>query len=225
MSKFNFSKTEAATENNFLKPGIYKARISDVTLGVYPAKKTPYLEIVFETDEGFTLSEKLTYGSDKASDVLASRIQYLHTAWYDKKLDKELDIEGLAAYLKKAFVTPKAGTRNLIVGGETVKETGKTYARLPFAGFIAPEDTELGEFEEDDKNWDKYVTVKSSGNAASGKKNGLLNSDDDDSDKLPFDDEDEKPVSSSKNGVKTKTDKKGAKTEKAEEEKEDLPWG
>jgi hypothetical protein len=178
MSKttFNFGNAEAAAELEFLKPGVYAMKISEVKLGVFPQKKTGYLGITFTNEDGQSYTEKLSYASEKAVEVFMSRLQYLHEAWTNKKLDKVFkSIEEVESYFGKAFVNPKAGTRNVIIGGET---NGKvTYASLPFTNFIVPKDSdlELGEFEEGDANWKKYVKVSDRKSEASGKKNGILN--------------------------------------------------
>jgi hypothetical protein len=177
---FDFKNTEAAKEVSFLKPGVYAMKVTEVKLDKFP-KGSPYLGITFETADGLKLTEKMGYSSDKALEVFVSRLQYLHEAWTKKKLDKVLtSAEDVEAYFKKTFVNPKAGTRLIIVGGEV---SGKnTYATLPFTGFIVGDDSKLteGEFEEGSEEWKKYVKASNRKSEATGKKNGVLNEDDDD---------------------------------------------
>jgi len=178
-TSFNFGSVEAAAELAFLKPGVYTMKISEVKLDKFP-KGSPYLGITFTTEDGDSYTEKMGYSSEKAVEVFMSRLQYLHEAWTNKKLDKVFkSIEEVESYFRKTFVNPKAGTRNIVIGGEV---NGKnTYASLPFTNFIVPEDSdlELGEFTEGDANWKKYVKLSNRKSEASGKKNGILNDSDD----------------------------------------------
>ena len=110
-----------------------------------------------------------------------SRLQYLHEAWTNKKLAKVFkSAEEIEKYFKTAFVNPKAGTRNIVIGGEVVGKN--TYASLPFTNFIVSDDSNLdeGEFTEGDDNWKKYVKKSNRTTEASGKKNGILNENDSD---------------------------------------------
>lgn len=176
---FDFKNAEAAKEVSYLKPGVYSMKITDVKLDKFP-KGSPYLGLTFETVDGLKLTEKMGFSTDKALEVFISRLQYLHEAWTGKKLDKVLkSVEEVETYFKKTFVNPKAGTRNIIVGGEI---TGKnTYAVLPFTNFITT-DLDEGEFTEGDENWKKYVKKSNRTSEASGQKNGILNEDQDDGD-------------------------------------------
>ena len=195
---FDFKSTEAAQETSYLKPGVYSVKVTEVKAGEFPQKKSPYLGVTFTTDEGLTIQEKFPL-SEKA----LPRLQYFHEAWTGKKLDKVFkSVAEVEAYFTKTFVNPKAGTRNLVVGGEV---NGKVvYGNLPYTGFIAGDDSdlELGEFTEGDENWKKYVKKSNRTSESSGKGNGILN-----------DDEDEKPK---KGGGKKKEDEDDAD--------EDTPW-
>jgi hypothetical protein len=178
MSKttFDFKSAEAAKEMSFLKPGIYAMKITEVKIDKFP-KGAPYLGITFENADGLKLTEKMGYSSEKAVEVFVSRLQYLHEAWTGKKLDKILKSpEEVEAYFAKTFVNPKAGTRNIVVGGEI---NGKNiYAALPFTNFIT-KDAET-EFEEGSEEWKKFVKISNRKSEASGQKNGVLNEKDED---------------------------------------------
>jgi len=178
---FNFKETEAAKELSFLTPGVYAMKISDVKLDKFP-KGQPYLGLTFTTEEGLSFTEKMGYSSEKAREVFMARLQYLHEAWTNKKLDKAFkSVEEVETYFKKCFVNVKAGTRNIVIGGEAVGKN--VYASLPFTNFIVGDDSDLevGEFTEGDDNWKKYVKKSNRTTAASGQKNGILNEDADDS--------------------------------------------
>lgn len=174
---FDFSNAESAKEVSYLKPGVYAMKITEVKLDKFP-KGSPFLGITFETADGLKLTEKMGFSTEKALEVFISRLQYLHEAWTGKKLDKVLkSVEEVEAYFKKTFVNPKAGTRNIIVGGEV---NGKNvYAALPFTNFITT-DLDEGEFTEGSDEWKKYVKASNRKSEASGKKNGILNEDADD---------------------------------------------
>lgn len=177
MSKttFDFKNAEAAKESAYLKPGIYTMKITEVKIDKFP-KGAPYLGFTFETADGLKFTEKMGYSSEKAVEVFVSRLQYLHEAWVGKKLDKILKTpEEVQAYFSKTFVNPKAGTKNIIIGGEV---NGKNvYAALPFTNFITTEDET--EFTEGSDEWKKYVKASNRKSEASGQKNGILNESDD----------------------------------------------
>lgn len=187
---FDFKSTEAAQETSYLKPGVYPVKITEVKAGEFSQKKSPYLGVTFTTDEGLSITEKFPL-SEKA----LPRLQYLHEAWTNKKLDKVFkSIEEVETYFAKTFVNPKAGTRNLVVGGEVNGQT--VYGNLPYTGFIVGKDSdlELGEFEEGDDNWKRYVKKSTRTSETSGKAGGILNDADSDKPKRgrPAKDEKEK---------------------------------
>jgi hypothetical protein len=250
---FDFSKTDAAKESNYMRPGVHRVKIADVKAGEFPQSKLPYLGITFENAEGVKIEEKFVLKAkdpDSKSNPL-SRLQYLHEAWSGKLLDKAFkSIAEMEAYFKKVFVNAKAGTRNLIVGGEI---NGKVvYGRLPFTGFlVADGEIDLGEFEEGSDEWKKYVKKSTRTTEASGKKGGLLNDaddDDDDTDDLPFDEDDndddvqeEAPKNTKKAGAAkdskpaakaagskgssaTKAPKKKEEEAADDDDADDMPW-
>lgn len=202
---FDFQSTEAAQETSYLKPGVYAVKITEVKAGEFPQKKSPYLGVTFTTAEGLSITEKFPL-SEKA----LGRLQYLHEAWTNKKLDKVFkSVEEVETYFAKTFVNKKAGARNLVVGGEI---NGKvTYGSIPYTGFIAGDDSdlELGEFEEGGDNWKKYVRKSNRPTETTGRTSGILNNDDDE-------ENDEKPA-------KGKTGKTTGK-KKDDDDEEDTPW-
>lgn len=181
---YNFTETESAKENSYLNPGIYKAKITEVKLGKTKNKGTEFLGITFTTDggkitENFMLSEKAL-----------PRLQYLHEAWTGKKLNKNFKTATeVEEYFAKVFTNVKAGAKNLVVGGEVNGQN--VYAKLPYTAFIADSDAELGEFEQGDADWKKYVKKTAPAAETDGKPNGLLNDTDDDNDAKGDDDGDD----------------------------------
>lgn len=196
---FKFSKVEAATESAFLKPGVYKFKVTEVKLGKSKTKETPSLDVTFTTENDLSITENF-YLSEGA----LGRIQYLYTAWVGKKIDKDFaSAEEVVAFFKKTF-SPKAPAKLVIVGGE--KDGDKVYARLPFTNFVT-EDLEEGEFEEGDENFKKHVKASNKTTAATGKKNGILNDSDE--------------VAEKKSSAKTS---KKEETKEDADEDGDTPW-
>lgn len=197
---FDFSKTESATESSYLKPGVYNVKITKGEFGKSKEKETPFVAFTFSTEEGPSVVEKFMI-TEKA----ISRLQYLHEAWVGKKLEKNFKSEKeVADYFIKIFTSPKAGSRKIVVGGET---TGKNvYASIPYANFIVGDDSdlELGPFEEDSEEWKKYVKKSTRTNESTGKRNGILN-------------DTEESKSSSKKSGKSNDEEEG-------DDGEDMPW-
>lgn len=139
---FDFSKVEAAKQSKFITPGMWRLTPTAVDLET-PENGNPRLNVVFTHRDGGSFRERFII-TPKA----LSRLQYLHEAWFGKKLEKAFSsVEQLGEYFKKALLT-KVKEMPMIVGGEEAQD-GKVYARLPFTGFVVTNEdlfTE-GEFE------------------------------------------------------------------------------
>lgn len=234
---FNFKGVEAAKPSSYLKPGYYRVRVTDVKSGKFDKSGIPYVEITFTTQDKLSISEKFVLKSKEANPKFnpISRLVYLHEAWLGTAIDQDFKTpESVAEYFKKVLVNKKAGVKTIVVGGEIVGKV--VYGRIPLAGFIVPEGTEvaLGEFEEGSDEWKQFVRKSNRTTEATGKKGGLLNDDDDDDDFGGDDDEDEdddteeeapapKKATAKKATEKKASAKKAApkKEEPAEEEAED----
>lgn len=212
---FNFKETESAKESSYLKPGVYTVKITKGEKGLTKTSSTPFVGLTFSTAEGLSITENFMI-TDKA----ISRLQYLHEAYTNKKLDKIFkSAEEVADYFIKQFTSAKAPTKKIIVGGEI---NGKiTYGNLPYTGFVVGADSPLeeGEFTEGSDEWNKYVRKSNRATEATNKGQGLLNSVDDDDDD---DTEDKAPAS--KKETKKETKKTSPKVEKEEAEDDDTPW-
>lgn len=180
---FDFSKTEAASEGSYLKPGIYTLKVTKGEAGTTKENKTPFVALTFENEDGLGVTEKFMI-TEKA----LGRLQYLYQGATGKKLEKAFkSAKEVSDFFIKTFTAAKAPALNIVVGGEI---NGKiTYANLPYTNFIAGEDAELGEFEEGDDNWKKYVKKSTRTNESSGKKQGILNDTDADKNDDKTDDE------------------------------------
>lgn len=235
---FNFKGVDAAKAGSYLKPGYYRARVSEVEAGEFEKSGIPYVAVTFTTKEGLSLTEKFTLKTKdpKSKFNPLSRLVYLHEAWLGEGIEAEFKSpEQIASFFKKALANKNAGVKTIIVGGEI---NGKvTYGRLPLTDFIVGEDSEvdLGEFEEGSEEWKQYVKKSTRTTEASGKKSGLLNSDDeddfgsdDDDDNNNEEDQDEEVAT--KKTTKTSEKKTSAKTsekktsKKTDEEEGDGGW-
>lgn len=205
---FDFSKTKAATANNYLNPGIYRLRPTEVKLDKF-AKGSEYIGIKFETEDGQSFIEKFNFGTEKGNKVSAERLQYLHEGFFGKSLTKNFtSTKEIADYFSK-YLTTKPIVKTIVVGG---RDDGKNvYACLPYAGFFVDEDSdvELGEFESGSAQYKKVVRKDEKTSEVAGRANGLLNDTDGDA-----------PIGGGKATAKTTAK---AKAEVAAED-EDEPW-
>jgi hypothetical protein len=222
---YNFSKTKAATANQYLNPGIYKLKVAEVTKDKFSKKGTPYLGIKFENEDGLSFVEKFSFGSDKSSEVAMTRLQYIHLGFFGKECEKEFkNLDEIVAYFDRALTGGKKTiVKTIVVGGN---ESGNTvFACLPYAGFILDDDSEaeLGEFDPGSKEYKKVVTKNTSTSEVAEKANGLLN-----------DSEDDEEIGAKKNGAKkpevakakgaTKPAPKEEEDEADDKEDDDMPW-
>lgn len=163
---FDFSTVEAAVSAEFMVPGYWNVKITDVA---FIDKKddgsaiTPRVKITF-AGKGGQFSDNF-FITPKAMP----RLQYLHEQWIGKKLEKVFEnATGVYAYFEKLFKSPQAQkiSKMIIVGGETVGD--KTYARLPYTGFVLPDEGNFKEeaFEVGSNLWKNHVTVKTNASTA-----------------------------------------------------------
>lgn len=219
---YNFGKTKAATANQYLNPGIYKLKVAEVTKGEFENKKTPFLGIKFENEDGLGFVEKFGFGSDKAVEHALARLQYIHLGFFGKECEKDFkNLDEIVAYFSKALTGGKKTiVKTIVVGGN---QSGTTvFACLPYAGFILEDDTdaELGEFEESSKEYKKVVRKSNSTSEVADQKNGLLNDADDDNEIGKGKKQESKPAA--KAGGKTKPPVEEDDADAKEDD--DMPW-
>jgi len=210
---FNFNGAKAATANNYVNPGIYKVKVTNVELGKFENKGTEYVGITFETEDGASFTEKFSFGSEKAVETSISRLQYLHEAWFTKPLAKDFDsLNEVASYFKKAL-TGKTIIKTIIVGGNKSAQ-GTVFASLPYAGFVIEDtdDVEYGEFDPKSPEYKKYVRVNNTTSEVSGKANGLLNEDN------------AVEIGGAKKGAAPKAEKVSPKKKAVKADDDDMPW-
>jgi hypothetical protein len=148
---YDFSKVEVPEQSSYLKPGMWRLTPTVVELEE-PEKGNPRVNVTFTDGAGASVRERFIL-TPKA----IKRLQYLHEAWFGKKLEKAFSSnKQIGEYFKKALLT-NAKEMPMIVGGEQAPD-GKVYARLPFLYFIVKEDQfEEGAFEEGTQRWNSVV--------------------------------------------------------------------
>jgi len=157
---FDFSNVDMPANKSYLQPGYYTLGITDAKYvkpdGTKPdgSPKTPYIEVTFSGETG-ALNEKF-FVTPKALD----RLQYLHMAWFDKKLEKPFkSSEEVGMYFTKVL-TMKPIKKGVCVGGKQGND-GKIYANLPYSNFILPDNMNFteGAFEIGDANYRQNVKM------------------------------------------------------------------
>jgi hypothetical protein len=150
----DFGQVPAATAQEFLEPGMYRLKVNrDKTKVEEPVGKTPYLSVQFVNEGGSSLTEKF-FLTAKA----LPRLQYLHEAWFSKKLDiKFKSFTDIGKYFVNAL-TSKIVTRPMIVGGK-IAANGKFYSGLPYSGFVVADESQFeeGAFAKDSDQYNRVV--------------------------------------------------------------------
>lgn len=167
---FDFSQVAPATSSGYLEPGMYTVTPTEVKLEK-PSGKNPYLSVTFSTKGGNIVRENF-YLTPKAM----GRLQYLHEAWFSRKLEKAFKtVDEIAAYFNKALLHKSAGYKSVIVGG-TISNNGKVYGNLPYTNFLVPEGVafEEGAFDVDSANYKNYVKKSNLTNAATMSDDSIL---------------------------------------------------
>lgn len=151
----NFAEVPTATTSEYLEPGMYRLKVDkDGSKLFEPLNKTPYIAVRFTSEKGASLTEKF-FLTAKA----LPRLQYLHEAWFNKKLDKTFkSFKEVGEYFLK-YLTMKIVTRPMVVGGKWATN-GKFYSGLPYTGFVIADESlfEEGAFEKDSDQYKKVVT-------------------------------------------------------------------
>jgi len=166
----NFSQIPVATSSSYLEPGMYRLKVDPSgTKLIEPAGKTPYVAIKFVSDAGGSLTEKF-FLTAKA----LPRLQYLHEAWFGKKLEKEFKTyPEIGKYFEKVMTLKPEVSRPMITGGKFTADN-KFYGGLPYTGFVVADESlfEEGAFDPNSaryKNvvsWDKPNPAVASNNSA-----------------------------------------------------------
>jgi hypothetical protein len=152
----DFGKVDAAQNPEFLEPGMYRLKVDkEGTKLVTPQGKTPYLNVKFISETGGFINEKF-FLTAKA----LPRLQYLHEAWFNKRLDKAFKSMLEVGNYFNAALTSKIVTRPMITGGK-ISADGKFYSGLPYTGFVVADETlfEEGVFEKDSARYKQVVQV------------------------------------------------------------------
>jgi hypothetical protein len=167
----NFSTVNAATASSYLEPGMYRLKVDAANTKVFtPEGKTAYLSVKFVTENGASVTEKF-FLTAKA----LPRLQYLHEAWFNKKLDKQFKTYPEVGEYFRHALTLKIVSRPMIVGGK-VNADGKFFAGLPYSGFVVADEGlfEEGAFEKDSARYKNVVQVEKPNPAVANNNAALL---------------------------------------------------
>jgi hypothetical protein len=167
----NFSDVPAASANEYLEPGMYRLSVDkEGTKVVTENVKSPYLQVRFVAANGASVTEKF-FLTAKA----LPRLQYLHEAWFNKRLERSFDsFKDIGEYFK-AGLTAKIVSRPMVTGGKITAD-GKFYSGLPYSGFVimSEADFEEGPFEKDSVRYKNAVRIEKPNAAVAGTDAALL---------------------------------------------------
>lgn len=167
----NFSKISAATSSSYLEPGMYRLKVDAAgTKVIKPEGKTPYLAVKFVSDEGASVTEKF-FLTAKA----LPRLQYLHEAWFNKRLEKEFTSYGeIGDYFQK-MLTAKIVSRPMITGGK-IAANKQFYSGLPYTGFVVADESlfEEGPFDPESARYKNVVTIEKPNPAVARSNSAIL---------------------------------------------------
>lgn len=186
-NSINFSQVPTATSSSYLEPGMYRLKVDPTgTKVVAVPGKTSYLAVKFIADNGGSVTEKF-FLTAKA----LPRLQYLHEAWFSKKLDKSFKTyEDVGEYFRK-YLTTNVTSRPMITGGKFTAD-GKFYSGLPYTGFVIADESlfEEGPLDPNSARYKNVVTVEKPNPAVANTNSALLPEADDlpDSGYVPVDD-------------------------------------
>jgi len=131
-SVLDFSGVKAA-ESNYLKPGQYLMRITDVKLDKSSRKGTPFLQLTFETKEGKKLNHDF-YLSDKSKTL--ERFQYVFEGFTGAPLSQAFSSYEEAAQIVKAALV-KSPFKPVQVSARQIPD-GRVFNDLAYVGFMLP---------------------------------------------------------------------------------------
>lgn len=153
----NFGNVDAATESAYLAPGMYRLKVDTESLKVIaPEGKNAYLAVRFVDEKGGAVGEKF-FLTAKAMP----RLQYLHEAWFSKKLEKSFtSFVQVGEYFQYALAQ-KPITKPMVVGGK-VSPDGRFFSGLPYSGFVIVDESQFeeGPFEKGSDQYNKVVQVQ-----------------------------------------------------------------
>jgi hypothetical protein len=167
----DFGSVNAASSTEYLEPGMYRLKVDkEGTKLVTPEGKTPYLNVRFTSENGASLNEKF-FLTAKA----LPRLQYLHEAWFNKRLDKKFTSMLDVGKYFQAALTAKIVTRAMITGGKITTD-GKFYSGLPYTGFVLVDESQFeeGAFDKDSARYKAAVSYDKPNPAVAGTSSAVL---------------------------------------------------
>lgn len=167
----DFGRVDAASESTYLEPGMYRLKVDKERTTLFtPEGKTPYLAVKFVDQNGGGVNEKF-FLTAKAMP----RLQYLHEAWFNKKLDRKFTSFLEVGEYFKAALTAKIVSRPMVVGGKTTPD-GKFFSGLPYTGFVIIDESlfEEGPFDKDSEQYRRVVKVEKPNPAVANNDSSIL---------------------------------------------------
>lgn len=168
----NFGEVPVATSASYLEPGMYRLKVDPAgTKIVKQPGKTTYLAVKFTSDNGAALTEKFFITAKSLP-----RLQYLHEAWFNKKLDRKFaTYDEVAEYFRQALTVKPEVSRPMITGGKVTTD-GKFFSSLPYTGFIVGDESlfEEGPFDPTSARYKNVVTIEKPNPAVANTNAALL---------------------------------------------------
>lgn len=167
----DFGQVNAASSPEFLEPGMYRLKVDKTNCKVVtPEGKTPYLSVKFVSESGASVNEKF-FLTAKA----LPRLQYLHEAWFNKRLDKAFKSMIEVGTYFVAALTAKIVTRPMVTGGKFTAD-GKFFSGLPYTGFVVADESlfEEGAFDKDSPRYKQVVQIEKPNPAVAGTSAAIL---------------------------------------------------
>jgi len=167
----DFGSVSAAAESKFLEPGMYRLKFDKEGIVLFtPDGKTPYLSARLYSQDGGAINEKF-FLTAKA----LPRLQYLHEALLDKKLDKKFTSFIQVGEYFKAVLSALTKSYPVVTAGKITPD-GKFYSGLPYTGFIVKDESlfEEGPFDKDSDQYKRLVKVEKPNPMVAGTDSSIL---------------------------------------------------
>lgn len=182
------------SNSKYLTPGMYRISFTEATHGLSGIKKTPYMEVKYVShSKNEAYNEKEGRAKFYLTTNAFSRVQYFHTAFIGKKLDKKFkSTEEIVAYFDLVFKSDagKKLIKPCVVSGSISTDGSKLFSDLAFTGWVLNEDDfEEGAFEVNSDTFRSAITsdVKFFKPDAPTSDSDIITSTDEASTKAPWD--------------------------------------
>lgn len=197
-STFNFSGVKATEGNTsfeeYLLPGMYMLKPYKCEFGRSATKETAYMELTFiceSKNENF--NGKIAKDKFYITEKTMPRLQTLHVGLTGKETDKAFkSVEEVYTYFEK-LMSPEYAERfkkPMLVGANLSLDGKKMFSSFPYTFFVAEENFEEMEFEQNSARWKAVITSKNKvydpSSADISSDDAIVSSNVADDDSLPF---------------------------------------